>query len=306
MVAPLPACLEFISCERVAAYCAHGCPGGHGARQAVSLRQRAHLAPGYRTRWVGRDHSSCESEATTCNVYVGSVETSGFRSALAMEGSVMRMDWRAVVVASLLVPLVGMTTLPVMSQGFECSQHEMPAALRAPGERGATDWHTYRNGEHGFQIEYPPDFDMAADANVLVASGAVITFVPAFAPSIDGSGGKTNLIAFSVTIGVTDTRGAPSPEGASCLADTPEHGLDRRLDAGGIRFAKRYFSEGAVGNRYEKLSYLTDCGDRRYEIALFVHSGSPWCYASGAITIFDPVEITDLFETMVGTFRPTR
>lgn len=216
----------------------------------------------------------------------------------------MQTDWRAAFVAFLLVLLVGTATLSGMAPSFDYSQSDVLAMMRVSGWGDTTNWHTYRNDECGFQVKYPPDFDLATDANTLVASGAVVTFIPTSDPSIDGAGAKTNLCGFSVTIGVTDAPVAPSQQGASCLAYAPEHGLNGQRDVGLIRFAKRYSSEGAAGNRYEKLSYLTDCGDRRYEIALFVHSGNPGCYSSGAITIFDSTEIARLFETMVSTFLP--
>jgi hypothetical protein len=212
----------------------------------------------------------------------------------------MQTDWRATVVAFLLVPLV---VLSGMAPSFD---HSQLGVLQGSGQSDTTDWYTYRDDEHGFQIKYPPDFDLAEDANVLVASEAVVTFIPAYDPSIDGTGAKTNLIAFSVTVGVTDCLVAPSQGGVVCLAYPPEHELNRPRNVGPTCFVKSYSSEGAAGNRYEKFSYFTDCGDSRYEIALFVHSGNPGCYSADAITIFNPAEIACLFEMMVATFLPAR
>lgn len=216
----------------------------------------------------------------------------------------MQTDWKAAVVAFLLVPLVGTATSSVMAPGFDYSQFEVLGVQGAWGWSNTTDWHTYSNDEYGFQIKYPPDFDLAEDANALVALGAVVTFIQTSDPSIDGTGAKTNLIAFSVTIGVTDSPAALRQRSAFCLAYAPEYELNGPHDVGHTRFAKSYSSEGAAGNRYEKLSYLTDCGGRRYEIALFVHSGNPGCYPPDSITIFDPAAIVRLFETMVATFLP--
>jgi len=216
----------------------------------------------------------------------------------------MQTNLRVAIVALLLVPLIGTATPSSVTLGFDCSQFEVIEVLGTSGWSDTPDWHTYRNNEYGFQIKYPSDFDLAEDANALVASGAVVTFIPAYNTSIDGTGAKTNLLAFSVTIGVTDSPAASPRRSAFCLAYASEHELDGPHDVGHTRFAKSYFSEGSAGNRYERFSYITDCGDRRYEIALFVNSGNPGCYTADAITIFDPAEIALLFETMVSTFLP--
>ncbi len=167
-----------------------------------------------------------------------------------------------------------------------------------------TRWHSYENAEHGFQIKYPDDFIQTEHAYELVTSGAVVTFVPTFDPSIDRTGAKTNLYDFSVTIGVTDGAAALSRQNASCYVYAHERRLNGQRDVGSVRFAKYYFSEAAVGNRYEKLSYRAACGGTCYEIALFVHYGNPYCYSPGAVKIFDPTVIFRLFDTMAGTFLP--
>ncbi len=216
----------------------------------------------------------------------------------------MQTNWRASIAALLLMPLVGTVTLMGTASNSDQSQIEILQVLRVSGWDNTADWHTYQNNEYGFQIKYPPHFDLAEDANALVASGAVVTFIPAYDASIDGTGAKTNLIAFSVTVGVTDCLLAPSQGGVVCLTHVSEHELNESRDMGHTRFAKSYSSEGAAGNRYEMFSYFTDCEDSRYEIALFVHSGNPGCYAPDAITIFNPAEIACLFEMMVATFLP--
>ncbi len=218
----------------------------------------------------------------------------------------MQANWGAAVAAFLLVPLVGMATLMGMASSFDQSQFETLRALWVSDRNNTVNWSTYWNDEHGFQIKYPPHFDLAEDANALVVSGAVVTFIPSYDPSIDGTGAKTNLIAFSVTVGVTDCLAAPPQGGVVCLASASEHELNRPRNVGPTCFAKSYSSEGAAGNRYEKISYFTDCGDSCYEITLFVHSGNPGCYAPDAITIFNPAKIARLFETMVSTFLSAR
>ncbi len=214
----------------------------------------------------------------------------------------MQMDWRAVVVALSLVLFVGTASLLSQASSSLYSQFEVLAAMPVSGWVDTTGWHRYENKEYGFQIKHPVNFISTEDAYELVTSGAVVTFVPTFDPSTDGTGAKTNLYDFSVTIGVTDAPVALSQQDASCSAYAHERRLNGLREVGSILFATYYFSEGAVGNRYEKLSYRTACGDTCYEIALFVHYGNPYCYSPGAITIFDPTEILRLFDTMVGTF----
>jgi hypothetical protein len=174
-----------------------------------------------------------------------------------------------------------------------------------PLSRGRpSNWNVYRSEPYGFQMQYPPDFEIAAVPNALAAEGAVVTFVPRYDPSIDSRGAKTNLIGFSVTVGVTSSAVAPSST-VSCLSRGARQNLhwspSRR-----IPFARHPSSEGAAGNRYQTLSYLTDRGGRAYEIVLFIHSGNPGNYSPGAITTFDRAEITRLFDVMVSTFRLAR
>ena len=220
----------------------------------------------------------------------------------------MRMDRRAEVVALLLMLLVGTASPLSKASSSLCSQFEAPAVVHDPGRVDADGWHHYENLEYGFQIKYPIDFISTKDADELVAAGAVVTFVPAFDPSIDQTGARTNLYDLSVTIGVSDASVAlfqldtSCPACADAYANAYERGLSGSLDVGSIRFAKYCFSEGAVGNRYETVSYRAIHGGKCYEIALFFHYGSPYCYSPGAITIFDRTEILRLFDTMVGTF----
>jgi len=217
---------------------------------------------------------------------------------------IAKMDSRATLVTLFVVLLIG--TGSSLSQGSSLlgSQFGALAMVPASGRVDTTEWHSYENEEYGFQIKYPDDFIPTEHAHELVTSGAVVTFVPTFDPSIDRTGAKTNLYDFSVTIGVTDAPVALLQQDASCYMYAHERRLDGQWKVGSVRFARYYFSEAAVGNRYEKLSYCTACGGTCYEIALFVHYGSPYCYSPGAIKIFDPTEILRLFDTMAGTFLP--
>ena len=211
----------------------------------------------------------------------------------------MQTDRGGPVAAFLLVLLAGLATLLSTASDLDCSQLDTPGALDNSDWSNTTNWHTYRNVEYGFQIRYPSNFDLAKETNTLVAPEAVTTFIPAYDPSIDGMGAKTNLIALSVTITVMESQQAPPEGGACCLAYTPELGEPRGV--GLTSFTKSYSSEGAAGNRYEKLSYVKLCGDKCYEVALLLHSGNPGCYSPGTITLFDSSKITRLFQTMVST-----
>jgi len=214
----------------------------------------------------------------------------------------MQKDWITVVAALFAVLLIGTASLLSQASPALYSQFEVPTPITTCGWVDTTGWNTYENERYGFQIKYPHDFTTTEHDYEHVTSGAVVTFVPTFDPSIDRAGAKTNLFDFSVTIGVTEYPMALLKQNVSCLARTHECRLDGLREVGSIRFARYYYGEGAVGNRYEKLSYRAACGGTRYEIALFIHSGNPDCYSPGAITIFDPAEILHLLDTMVGTF----
>ncbi|MFC2107948.1 hypothetical protein ACFLS5_00625 [Candidatus Bipolaricaulota bacterium] len=209
---------------------------------------------------------------------------------------------RAAIVALQLISLASIAILSSMALGFDYSPFEVSGVLGASDWSNSADWCTYRNDEYGFQIRYPSNFDLAKEASTLVAPGAVTTFIPAYDPSIDGMGAKTNLITLSVTIAVMESQQASPEGGACCLAyAAPKAELGEPRGVGLTSFTKSYSSEGAAGNRYEKLSYVKLYGDRCYEVALLLHSGNPGCYSPGTITLFDSAEITRLFQTMVST-----
>ena len=114
------------------------------------------------------------------------------------------MDSRVALVALFVVLLIG--TGSSLSQGLSSlgSQSGVLAMLPASGWVDTAEWHSYEDEEYGFQIKYPDDFIPAEHAHELVTSGAVVTFIPTFDPSIDGNGAKTNLYEVSVTIEVSD------------------------------------------------------------------------------------------------------
>jgi len=157
-----------------------------------------------------------------------------------------------------------------------------------PGEQAVAEWPVYRSGTDRFEIRYPPDFAVAKQPHGLVVDGAAVTFVPIDDPSFDEAGRKSNLIALSVTVGVSEFA-------SGCTEETGKRYPN---------FVRTDFCEGAVGNRYETTVLTTDCRGTRYEIVLFVHSANPGCYAPGAVTTFDAAGIERVFETMARTLRP--
>lgn len=214
----------------------------------------------------------------------------------------MNINTRAGLVILCLVCF--MITVSLLGQGSAsiCSQFRTTAVTPVSGWVDTTDWKTYKNEKYGFQIKYPIEFIQAKNAQEIVVSGAVVTFAPSFDSAIDRSGAKTNLHNLSVTIGVSDAEAAVSHQDAYCSVYPHDRMQNALFRVGNLLFTKYQFSEGAVGNRYERLSYRTVCRSTCYEIALFVHSGNPHCYSTGAIKIFDPTDILRLFDTMVSTF----
>jgi len=154
------------------------------------------------------------------------------------------------------------------------------------------EWLDYRSESHGIRICYPSDFTALESAEGLVAEGGVVTFCPTFDPSINQAGMRTNLHEFRVCVGVTDA--SPHNSRAPEFADL--------IVLGGREFEVYRFAEGAVGNRYETLSYVTVQDGKRFEITLFLHYGHPDCYDPGLITPFDARAIYTMFERMVHTF----
>ena len=196
--------------------------------------------------------------------------------------------------------MIGLASSPGTPVDTFCTQQGMSSSDRdALGE-----WGVYRNSEYRFEIMYPPGWAVAETPNPLGAYDAVVTFVPAYDPSINEGGVKTNLISASVTVAVSDFSGTLGQKGehgarndlpkAVCILNPPRIGFVRTVSA-----------EGAVGNRYEKSTLATSFDGRRYEISLFVHSANPGCYSVGTITVFDSVKIERLFETMASTFLLT-
>ena len=173
------------------------------------------------------------------------------------------------------------------------------------GQIDPANWPTYRDAEYGFSIRYPGEFRTAEVPCAHIVRGAAVTFIPTANLLAESAGRRTNLVEFSVSIGVIDH---PAPYHLRPTPLTALHltsGSDgQHCEIGGLHFAKSYSAEGAVGNRYETISYCTDYSGRHYEISLFLHTGNPSVYEPGSITVFNPDQLIGLFERMVRTFFP--
>jgi hypothetical protein len=198
------------------------------------------------------------------------------------------------------VALIGLASSPGTPVDTFCTQQAMWSSDRdALGE-----WSVYRSSEYRFEIMYPPGWTVAETPDTLVACDAVVTFAPAYDPSISEGGVKTNLITASVTVAVSDVSGALGRQGRhGARSDLPKAVCI--LNPQRMGFVRTVSSEGAVGNRYETSTLATSFAGRRYEISLFVHSANPGCYSVGSITVFDSVKVERLFETMASTFLLT-
>lgn len=157
-------------------------------------------------------------------------------------------------------------------------------------------WLEYRNPQHGFRVCYPAGLCVTEPGEDAVVQAAVVLFVPLADPSIGEAGAVTNLRDLKVAVGVSDT-GSLDGSREACDAQTAE-----RIVLGEIEFVVRRHAEGAVGNRYETLSYVTIRQGKRFEIALFLHYGHPDCYSPGRMTPFDSAAILCWFEQMVRSF----
>jgi len=163
-------------------------------------------------------------------------------------------------------------------------------------EAASCGWFEYRNPVHGFRICVPADLTVSEEAESLVVQGAVVSFGSTFDRSIRTDGSRTNLHDVRVAIGVIDVNSADG----KIVQQTARHG-DTTI-VRGIEFTVYRNVEGAVGNRYETLSYVTFVEGRRFEIALFLHDSDPDCYGPGQVVLFDREAIHEWFETMICSF----
>jgi len=164
------------------------------------------------------------------------------------------------------------------------------------------EWNLYSNSACRFEIKYPPNWLVETERDALVASGAVVTFAPAYDPSLNALGSRTNLVSLSVTVSVTGPSG--SMQAHTCCeggSDPPSDVYTYRPQR--TRFLRTVLSEGAVGNRYTTLALATRFGATRYEIILFIHSANPGCFPPGAVAAFDAGKIEQVFEAIMDTFQ---
>lgn len=190
---------------------------------------------------------------------------------------------------------------PAASASFSTGVCDVLLDLSPSAGGTPAEWNVYTNDELRFRIRYPPTLDWAEAPNTLVTNGAVVSFVPQYDPSVNEAGERTNLISFSVTIGVSDSEDPPEQETQAGAFAHPQS----RVCEPYPHFVRTCLSEGAVGNRYKTEVFATTFAGKRYEITLFVHSANPGCYPARTITIFDCAGIAWLFETMVSSFSPS-
>ena len=165
-----------------------------------------------------------------------------------------------------------------------------------------SDWSTYRNTECQFEIKYPPNWLVETTPDALVAGGAVVTLVPAYDPSLNELGNRTNLVSLSVTVSVTPPSG--NMQAGTCRDGSGDPARDvYAYRPQRTRFLRTVLSEGAVGSRYETLAMATRFGATRYEIILFVHSANPGCFPPGMVAAFDAGKTEQVFEAMMDTFQ---
>jgi len=185
--------------------------------------------------------------------------------------------------------------------GFSASAFDAWPDLLGSTRDTPAEWAVYESDEYRFRIEYPPTFKEAELSSMPVTNSAVVSFVPASDPSVGEAGERTNLISFSVTIGVSDSGDTSDQDTQAGALDDPQ----RRVCGPYPHFVRISLFEGAMGNRYKTEVLATTFAGKRYEIILFVHSANPGCYPAGAITIFDSAKVAGLFDTMVGSFSPS-
>lgn len=212
---------------------------------------------------------------------------------------------RAAIVLVLVLSLLATASPLTVSAGPGCLPSAISVGAFALSQIDPLSWLTYRDAEHGFGVRYPAEFRAADVASTHIVRGAVVTFIPACNPVADGAARRTNLVEFSVSIGVTDLLAPHHLRLAPLTALHLTSGMNgQHYKNGGLPFAKHYYAEGAVGNIYETISYCTGYSGKRYEISLFLHTGNPSVYEPGSITVFDPDVLIGLFEKMVRTFFP--
>jgi hypothetical protein len=159
-----------------------------------------------------------------------------------------------------------------------------------------TGWNVYQNEEYGFEVRYPEDFAMDVCYPAAVRGDLVVSFRLVDSKYYSG----TNLLDACVIIGVSQDE-ADLP---TCLE--PKNALEESLgeqEINSITFHKGSFSEGAVGNVFEEISYRTIHRDGCYEIALFMHSGNIGAYTPGTVSEFNREGVLEKLYQVLSTFR---
>lgn len=210
---------------------------------------------------------------------------------------------KAAILPILVLSFSAAVSLLAVSADEGCLPSGIPHRAVLRNEIDPANWLTYLDAERGFGIRHPAGFRPAKVSSEHIARGAVVTFFPTASPLTEDVARKTNLVEFSVSIGVADLPGARhsglAPPATSHLTSSMD---GQYHETGGLQFVKSQYVEGAAGNRYETISYCTDYSGKRYEICLFLHTVNPGVYEPGFITLFDSDTLVGIFEGMVRTF----
>ena len=170
-------------------------------------------APGIRHVDVG--HNGLEDTRAAVRIDVG--ESGATRGSDAEEVSHLTgTGCIAAVALTVVSAAVGMTASPSVALDACIAQPNMALVE----QHVCSDWSTYRNTECQFEIKYPPNWLVETTPDALVAGGAVVTLVPAYDPSLNELGNRTNLVSLSVTVSVTAPSG--NMEAGTCRERTSD------------------------------------------------------------------------------------
>jgi len=223
-------------------------------------------------------------------------------SEFRQEGNTIRLSTSFLVTKAtlLLVACCVFCVVPVLASGIT-QPNSVLVAVETSQLLNVQDWQEYKTSSYVFSIRYPKNLTLSTRGDFSDAmSGQVVAFVPV---TID-SYSSTNLVNYSVLIGVTKSL---SPSAAATeMKRNPLYAAEIQTRQGdeinGLYFSRYYSSEGAAGHWYEKISCRVVVNGIRYEIAMLIHSINLGAIPAGIVP-FDVIRVKKLFETMLHTFR---